>query len=143
MTESLLLDTHIALWLDQAHKLLRSSTIARIESCRRDGGVVFFSAVSVWEIAMLLNADRLQFTIPIDDWVDRFIGDSGVEMVLLDHRTASRAYNLHHLEHCDPADRFLIATAIGLDCPLVTYDSRILEFSRRHGQRDRFAAVAD
>jgi PIN domain nuclease of toxin-antitoxin system len=42
------------------------------------------------------------------------------------------------LPHRDPADRLLIATAIELACPMVTYDARILEFARDHGRRHGF-----
>ena len=42
-------------------------------------------------------------------------------------------------EHRDPADRLLIATAIELACPLVTYDERIARFGEKHGRRHRFA----
>jgi PIN domain nuclease of toxin-antitoxin system len=62
--------------------------------------------------------------------------------VPLSHGPASRAYQLHRLEHRDPADRLLIASAIDLACPLVTYDERIARFSRKHGRQYRFAVVA-
>lgn len=57
-------------------------------------------------------------------------------------RAASRSYQLHRLETHDPADRLLIATAIELGCPLVTYDERILRFSKRHGRQHGFSASA-
>jgi PIN domain nuclease of toxin-antitoxin system len=62
--------------------------------------------------------------------------------VPLSCRAASRSYELHHLEHRDLADRLLIATAIELACPLVTYDDRITRFGKRHGRRYRFAIGA-
>ncbi|HEY5210873.1 MAG TPA: type II toxin-antitoxin system VapC family toxin [Stellaceae bacterium] len=142
MNNALLLDTHIALWLDEAHERLRPPTAALIEACRRDGGVIFFSAVSVWEIALLLDTNRLTLNTPLDDWVDQFIRNAGIEMLPLDHRAASRAYDLSDLPYRDPADRFLIATAIGQGCPLVTYDARILQFANRHGRRYGFTAVS-
>jgi PIN domain nuclease of toxin-antitoxin system len=49
--------------------------------------------------------------------VTRFLGRAGIEPVPLGHRTACRGYQLHRLEHRDPADRLLIATAIELACP--------------------------
>jgi PIN domain nuclease of toxin-antitoxin system len=61
--------------------------------------------------------------------------------VPLDWRSASRSYQLHHLEHRDPADRLLIATSIELACPLVTYDERIARFGKRHGRQYRFSAA--
>jgi PIN domain nuclease of toxin-antitoxin system len=42
-----------------------------------------------------------------------------LEAAPLSLRAASRSYRLRHLEHRDPGDRLLIATAIELDCPLV------------------------
>ena len=54
---------------------------------------------------------------------------------------AARAYTLHHLEHRDPTDRLLIATAIGLGCPLVTYDDRIRRFARTRGSRYGFVVL--
>jgi len=60
----------------------------------------------------------------------------------LRHQTASRAYQLHHFEHRDPADRLLISTAIELACPLVTYDGRIARFGERRGRQDRFVVGA-
>jgi PIN domain nuclease of toxin-antitoxin system len=42
--------------------------------------------------------------------------------------------------HRDPADRLLIASAIELACPLVTYDERILRFAAEYGRPYRFTA---
>jgi PIN domain nuclease of toxin-antitoxin system len=42
--------------------------------------------------------------------------------------------------HRDPADRLLIASAIELACPLVTYDERILRFAAEYGRQHRFTA---
>jgi PIN domain nuclease of toxin-antitoxin system len=47
-----------------------------------------------------------------------------------------------HLENYDPADRLLIATATELNCPIVSYDERFLNFARRHGRRYGFSASA-
>jgi len=44
------------------------------------------------------------------------------------------------LEHRDPADRLLIATAIELASPLVTYDERILRFASAYGRQYGFSA---
>jgi PIN domain nuclease of toxin-antitoxin system len=76
---------------------------------------------------------------PVETWIERFLARPGVEAVSLSHRAACRSYRLHHLEHRDPADRLLIATAIELACPLVTYDERIARFGKKHGRQYRFA----
>jgi PIN domain nuclease of toxin-antitoxin system len=42
----------------------------------------------------------------------------------------------------DPADRLLVATAIELACPLVTYDEHVLRFAAGYGRQYGFAANA-
>jgi PIN domain nuclease of toxin-antitoxin system len=142
VTDALLLDTHVILWLDSGNAHLRPETRARIDRCWRGGGAICITAISVWEIALLVDSGRIEIDLPIDAWVTRFLRRPGIRSVPLSHREASRSYQLHHLEHRDPADRLLIATAIELGCPLMTYDERILRFAVRHGRQYRFSASA-
>jgi PIN domain nuclease of toxin-antitoxin system len=140
--DGLLLDTHIALWLDSGDDRLRPSTRVLIDDCWRNGGTVFLSAITAWEIALLVDTRRIELDIPVEAWVSRFLERPGIEAVPLGHRTALRSYQLYHLEHRDPADRLLIATAIGLTCPLVTYDEGIARFGKNHGKQYGFAVGA-
>ena len=133
MTSALLLDTHIALWLDSGDQRLRASTRALIDGSWQGDGVIHLSAVSAWEIALLVDSGRIALDVPVEAWLQRFIDRPGLSVVPLDWQVACRAYRLHHLDHRDPADRMLIATAIALACPLVTYDERIARFAERHG----------
>lgn len=141
MRDRLLLDTHIALWLDSGNPRLTAATRGLIDDCWKGGGKILLSAVTAWEIAMLVDLGRLDLDVPVDAWVDRFLARPGIEPVPLGHCAAARGYQLAHLDHRDPADRLLIATALELDCPLVTYDRRIQEFGRRHGFRYGFAVA--
>lgn len=139
MTEALLLDTHIALWLDSGHDRLRPSTRALIDDCWQSGGTIYLSSVTAWEIALLVDTGRIELDVPVDAWVQRFLDRPGIEAVPLAHRAASRSYQINHLEHRDPADRLLIATAIELGCPLVTYDARITQFGKKRGRQQGFS----
>ena len=142
MTDALLLDTHIVLWLDSGDDRLRRSTRTLIDGCWQNGGSILLSAVTAWEIALLVDTTRIDLDIPVDAWVERFLERPGIKAVPLSHRAASRSYQLHHLEDRDPAARLLIATAIELACPLITYDERISRFGRKHGRQYRFAVGA-
>ena len=142
MTDRLLLDTHVALWLDSGDDRLRASTRTLIDGCWQNGGSILLSAVTVWEIALLVDTGRIDLDVPVEAWIERFLDCPGIEAVPLSHRAASRSYQLHHLQHRDPADRLLIATAIELACPLVTYDERIVRFGKKHGRQYRFAVGA-
>lgn len=139
MSSALLLDTHIALWLDAGDEQLRPPTRALIDRCWQGGGTVLVSAVSAWEIAVLVDRGHIQLDLPVDRWLDRFLQRPGVQAVPLEHGSAIRAYQLHHLDHRDPGDRLLIASAIDLGCPFVTYDERIRQFGRSRGQQYGFA----
>ena len=133
MTDRLLIDTHIALWLDSGNDQLKSATRDLIDECWKSGGTILLSAVSTWEIALLVDRGHIQLDLPLRDWFERFLNRPGVQAVALDHQTAIRAYQMHHLEHRDPGDRLLIASAIELNCPFVTYDDRIVRFGRTRG----------
>lgn len=139
MTEALLLDTHIALWLDSGSDRLHQSTRTLIDGCWKSGGTIFLSSVTAWEIALLVDMGRIELDVPVDAWVQRFLDRPGIVGAPLEHSAAARSYQFHHLEHRDPADRLLIATAIELRCPLVTYDARITQFGTRRGRQQGFS----
>jgi PIN domain nuclease of toxin-antitoxin system len=133
------LDTHIALWIDSGDERLRSSTRVLIDECWHRGGSVLISAVSVWEIAQLVGAGRIELNRSVAAWLADFCDVPGVRAIPLSPVAAARSYELRHLEHRDPADRLLIATAIELGCALITYDGRIVAFAERHGRRYGFS----
>ena len=133
--DGLLLDTHIALWLDSGDDRLRPTSRALIDGCWRNGGTIFLSAVTVWEIGLLVDTGRIDLDVPIEAWVKRFLERPGIEAAALGPGPASRAYQFLHLEDRDPADRLLIATAVQLACPLVTYDERVARFAKKYGRR--------
>ena len=90
MTDRLLLDTHVALWLDSGDDRLRASTRALIDDCWQDGGTILLSAVTAWEIALLVDTGRIDLDIPVEAWINRFLGRPGIEAVPLSHRAACR-----------------------------------------------------
>ncbi|HEV2363955.1 MAG TPA: type II toxin-antitoxin system VapC family toxin [Caulobacteraceae bacterium] len=138
MSSSLLLDTHIVLWLDSGSERLHAETRALIDRCWLDEGEIFFSAVSAWEMAMLVDAERITLDTPLPTWIGRFLSRPGMSALPLAWSDAARAYELHGIDSRDPADRLLVAQAVGLACPLVTYDERIISFGRRFGARHGF-----
>jgi PIN domain nuclease of toxin-antitoxin system len=142
VTGTVLLDTHIALWLDSGSDRLRPSTRTLIDDCWLGRGTILISAITVWEIAQLVDTGRIDLDRSVEDWLDRFIVRPGVEAVPLSPFAAARSYRLHHLDHRDPGDRLLIATAIEQACPLVTYDERIIRFAERHGSQYGFIAIS-
>ena len=114
-----------------------------IDRCWAEGGRIHLSAISAWEIALLADGGRIELDLPARGWVERFLDRQGFVAEPLDWRPASAAYELVALEHRDPADRLLIATAIDLACPFVTYDARIARFAETHGRLVGFSAIGE
>jgi PIN domain nuclease of toxin-antitoxin system len=113
-----------------------------IDNCWQDGGTIFVSSVTAWEIALLVDVGRIALDVSVDLWIARLLEQPGIAPAPLVHRAAARCYQFDGLEYRDPADRLLIATAIELNCPLVTYDARIAGFAARQGQNYGFAIAA-
>lgn len=135
MTDALLLDTHILLWLENGDDRLRPKTLGLIEEHWRGGGTILVSAVTTWEIAMLAEGGRIDLNRPARDWMRHCLRRPGLDIVPLSWQACIQAYDLHKFEYRDPADRLLIATAIELACTLVTYDDRISGYAARGGRR--------
>jgi PIN domain nuclease of toxin-antitoxin system len=141
LTGSLLLDTHVVLWLDSGDQRLKADTRKAIDKLWLAGGSVLVSSVSAWEIALLADTGRISLDCPPEAWVERFLGREGVSAVPLTWRASARAYGLPNFERRDPGDRLLIATAIDLGCPLVTYDGPITEYAAGHGRQTGLRVV--
>jgi PIN domain nuclease of toxin-antitoxin system len=78
VTDAVLLDTHTSLWLDSGDERLRAPTRALIDRCWQNGGSIFFSAVTAWEIALFVDTGRIEFDIPVSAWVERFLDRPGI-----------------------------------------------------------------
>jgi PIN domain nuclease of toxin-antitoxin system len=79
------------------------------------------SAISCWEIAWLHRRGRLELTVPLEQWTDWALGDSGVICLPVQREIAMLSANLPE-HHRDPADRMIIATAIHHDIQLASLD---------------------
>ncbi|HYZ24886.1 MAG TPA: type II toxin-antitoxin system VapC family toxin [Rhodopila sp.] len=132
LTNALLLDTHNVVWLDSGNERLLPPTRALIDACWQRGGSLYVSAVSAWEIAQLVERGRITLHLPVRRWIEGLTDRFGTETISLTYEAATRAYALPDWFHRDPGDRLLIATAIELHVPLVTYDERIAAFARNY-----------
>ncbi|MDZ7642245.1 MAG: hypothetical protein U5J62_09510 [Desulfurivibrio sp.] len=71
----IVLDTHIWVrWLDQLINPLPATISQHIASADQ----LAASAVSCWEVAWLARRERLQFAIPLTEWLEQALNGSGV-----------------------------------------------------------------
>lgn len=111
------LDTHTVIWWVSAPQHLGKGASRAL--ARSDSFVI--PAIVFWEIAMLARRRRIA-TLP-SGWAPTVMSIPGVEVAPLDHEVALTAAELEM--HGDPADRFIVATALTVGAPLVTKDERI------------------
>ena len=120
---ALLLDTHAWVWWLGSSPPLPSRTRALIDlAAGREA--VWVSAISVWEVALLVQRGRLELREPVRTWVSRAQAVAGVRFLPIDPDLALRSVELQGM-HADPADRFIVASAERLGAVLVTRDERI------------------
>jgi PIN domain nuclease of toxin-antitoxin system len=122
----ILLDTHALLWLNQGSpRLGPQSRQAADEALLEDSLAV--SAVSFWEVAVLVERHRVELDRSTDRWHQELLR-SGLIEIPLDGKIAIAAIGLPDL-HGDPADLFIAATAIIKEARLITADRRLLNWS--------------
>jgi PIN domain nuclease of toxin-antitoxin system len=118
----ILLDTHAAVWVAVDNRALGKHSEQILKKAVRAGELAV-SAISFWEIALLVTRRRLK---------------QGIIELPLTGEIAVLAGELESL-HGDPADRFIAATAIVHDATLVTADEKLLRW--RHSLRRQNAEL--
>jgi len=119
----IVLDTHALLWMDRDDPALGAASRRLIEDAWRAGQVAV-SAISYWETAMLVQRGRIVLPLPATEWRSELL-QAGLREIVLDGRIGILASHLENL-HRDPADRFIIATALQNQATLVTADENVL-----------------
>ncbi len=120
----ILLDTHVWYWsVVKPGKLTRKAARA---VRRQAEGATHLSIVSVFELATLKRAGRIEIDGPFREWLDRARDASRVVVAPLTEEIAVRVTRIGEAIS-DPADCAIVATALELGVPLVTADAAIID----------------
>jgi PIN domain nuclease of toxin-antitoxin system len=120
----LLVDTHVLLWAIAEPERIPGSIRDRLESPDND---VFFSAASIWEVAIKQQVGRLKLPVTPEE-----VAEAAVRMGLEELPiTAAHAAGVSRLplHHRDPFDRLLIAQAIHEPARFLTADQTLTGYS--------------
>jgi len=131
-------------WL---HFVEGTGNIPRTARRVMDGaGGLLVPAVCMWQVAMLLNRNRVAFRDPrmsCERWLRAALA-APCELAPLTPDIAATAAELEREGfHGDPTDGIVYATARVLDVPLITGDSKIHHFEKGLPRRTRRLAVWD
>ncbi len=120
------LDTHVLVWLLMQDTRLGTAARRLADEALTEESLLV-SAMSFWEVAMLVQKGRLDVGGPVGAW-RRFVLERGVEEVAVSGDVAVLSVNLEGLPS-DPADRIIAATALAWRGTLLTADAWMLKWS--------------
>jgi PIN domain nuclease of toxin-antitoxin system len=119
----ILLDTHILVWLLIAPENL-SHKARKVIVTAREAGALAISAISLWEVAWLVENKRIEVDVSVGSFVKKCA--SYVEVLPITQEIAVRSVQFPKSYPNDPQDRIIGATAIVEGIGLLTHDKLIV-----------------
>ena len=126
----ILLDTHVLVWLIEGDERLGHDARLLIDD-ERVQQEAYVSAITPWEISMLVDKGRLRLSRNVEPWIVFAFGIQGVKLAPIEPIIGVDAGSLRGGIHGDPADRLIVATSRAMACPLLTADGPILRYAQR------------
>ncbi len=127
---ALLFDTCAVIWAGNGDDLSEEATEA-INRAYHSGNEVSVSAITAWELGLLVSRSRLRLTQPVNEWFRAFLKASGCRLEPLLHDILISSSFLPGSPPKDPADRMVIATARQNGMTIVTRDRQILGYAEQ------------
>lgn len=124
----ILLDTHALVWAVADPKRIPPRSMRLINAAVRGGDAIGVSSISVWEIAMLVERGRLSLTMDAGVWIAKVEALPFLTFIPVDNQIAFRSVRLEKFPSRDPADRIIVATALGHGATLVTADATLRRY---------------
>ena len=122
----IVLDTHIWVWWIDNNQRLTAKHRQWIQKYQSQGLGV--SIVSCWEVAKLVEKNRLSFSCSVNEWLEGALAYPGVQLLDLILPIVVDSTQLSGF-HSDPFDQIIVATARNYQCPLLTADAKIISYS--------------
>lgn len=125
----IVLDTHALLWWVSAPDRIPRKSRRLLDKAIAGKQPIAVSSISLWEIALLVERGRLELTMPVTVWLSHLEAIPWLSFVPVDNGIAVRSVQLDAFPHRDPADRIIVATALGQNATLITADDRLRAYS--------------
>jgi PIN domain nuclease of toxin-antitoxin system len=121
------LDTHVVVWWLTGDRKLPKRHLRILEQAERKGSSVGMSAMSLWEIAKLVERGRLSLSVSVDECLAQLEESPAITILPITARIAVESTRLGARFHADPIDQIIAATARTHALTLLTVDDRIIE----------------
>lgn len=130
MESPLLLDTCAAIWI-AGNERISAETLSAIDSARKTEKPIYVSAISAWELGLLVSRNRINLLMPPERWFERLLEAPGLQLAAMPPNVLIASSFLPGNAPRDPADRILAATAREYGYMLVTRDRPLLEYAEQ------------
>ena len=121
----IILDTHIWIWWVDNNPRLTQRQRELINTYQSDG--LGISIISCWEVAKLVENNKLVLSYSVDEWLNGSMTYPGVQLINLNLDIIVASTQLINF-HRDPADQLIVATSQVYNCSLLTADKKILAY---------------
>ncbi len=126
---AVVIDTHIIIWYMAEPEKLSAVALAAMEQASSSGQPIDLSAISIVELCYLVERGRIPTVV-----LKRLLSslnqpDNEIVIAPLDQAISLAIQQVDRAIVPEMPDRIIAATALCLDCPLVTRDHKIQAFS--------------
>ena len=122
-------DTHIIIWHALKPEMLSEKARTAMEDADQADGIICCD-ISLWEIAMLVQKQRLRMDAGYLEFIDLVLTSSRYVVKPITPEIAELSSTLFSSVNKDPADRIIAATSIIEKADLVTADTRLRRTNR-------------
>lgn len=110
-------------WLTRSAKLK-----AKNRNLLENSNELYLSVICLWEVAKAVENGKIQFNIPIEEWLNSAVSTSGIKIIHLNTEIIIDSTQLPGNFHKDPADQLIVSTSRVNNIPLLTQDRKILMY---------------
>lgn len=125
----ILLDTHALVWLVNEEEGHLTATQRKAIA----GARLFVSSITAWELAIHARRKRIEMLPDFPIWFGQAMAILPAAEVPLSVAIILASETMPNFPHGDPADRFIVATALVHGLRLVSVDGKIQRWARHEG----------
>jgi PIN domain nuclease of toxin-antitoxin system len=122
--EVIVVDTHVILW-DALKPELLSKKAKEAMAQANEGTGIIFCEISLWEIAMLVQKERIRIEASYQDFIKWVFSSNKYQFQGITPEIAELSAQFPEEMNKDHADRIVAATSLIRQFPLVTADSNL------------------
>jgi PIN domain nuclease of toxin-antitoxin system len=119
----ILLDSHIWLWYLQGSLHLPKEIKNSLDDL---DNILYLSPISLWELIILAEKKKISLLPDPFIWTKKYSSLDRFHEAPLNFSVAIKSRELN-LQHKDPADRFILATAVVYGLTLATCDRQLIQ----------------